>query len=219
MKTILWTRIRISSAARLAFFTAVSLVAHAAFAADPKVPPAVESGNRVPIAILTAGFDYTRPEIAARLARDGEGEIIAWDVVGEDRFPFAAAGDTELMIALAAQLPEAAPVSLLAVKVDAADPVSLAKGLAFAARTPARTVMVLMWSDTREAWEVFGQAAAHFSNLRVIVRACPDLPAESGAKVYPRDLKLAQADAGAAALDDAAAPLFGYLAALACRRP
>ncbi len=183
------------------------------------MPPAVESGNRVPIAILTAGFDYTRPEIAARLARDGEGEIIAWDVVGEDRFPFDPAGDTDLMVALTAQLPDAAPVSLLAVKVNAADPVSLAKGLAFVARTPARTVLVPMWSDTRKAWEVFGQAAAHFSNLRVIMRACPDLPAEGGAAVYPRDLKLAPSDGGAAAADDPARPLFAYLEILACRRP
>lgn len=190
-----------------------------AFAADPKVPPAVESGNRVPIAVLTAGFDYTRPEIAARLARDGEGEIIAWDVVGEDRFPFDAAGDTDLMTALAAQLPDGAPVSLLAVKVDAADPVSLAKGLAFVARTPAQTVLVPMWSDTREAWEVFAQAAAHFSKLRVIARACPDLPAESGAAVYPRDLKLTQPVGETTAADDPAAPLFDYLTALACRRP
>jgi hypothetical protein len=201
-------------------FVAVSfLAAPAVSAADPKVPPAVESGNRVPIAILTAGFDYTRPEIAARLARDGEGEIIAWDVMGEDRFPFDPAGDTELMTALAAQLPEGAPVSLLAVKVDMSDPVSLAKGLAFVARTPARTVMVPMWSDNRAAWDVFAQAAAHYSNLRVIVRACPDLPAESGAAVYPRDLKLAQMTGGADAAADPARPLFAYVETLACRRP
>jgi hypothetical protein len=199
---------------------AIAVSSGTAFAADPKVPPAVESGNRVPIAILTAGFDYTRPEIAARLARDGEGEIIAWDVMGEDRFPFDPAGDTELMTALAAQLPEAARVSLLAVKVDVGDPVSLAKGLAFVARTPAQTVMVPMWSDNRAAWEVFAQAAGHFSQLRLIVRTCPDLPAESGAAVYPRDLKLAPSDGVAAAdADDPARPLFAYVETLACRRP
>jgi len=189
-----------------------------ALGADPKVPPAVESGNRVPVAILTEGFDYTRPEIAARLARDGEGEITAWDVMGEDRFPFDRNGDTALMLALAEQLPENAPVSLLAVKVDVTDPVSLAKGLAFVARTPARTVMVPMWSDNRAAWDVFAQASAHFSQLRLIVRACPDLPAERGAAVYPRDLKLADGVAEVAA-DDPAAPLFAYVATLACRRP
>lgn len=189
-----------------------------ALGADPKVPPAVESGDRVPVAILTVGFDYTRLEIAARLARDGEGEITAWDVVGEDRFPFDRDGDTALMLALAEQLPANAPVSLLAVKVDVTDPVSLAKGLAFVARTPARTVMVPMWSDNRAAWDVFAQAAAHFSHLRLIVRACPDLAAERGAAVYPRDLKLAER-APVVAADDPAGPLFTYLAALSCRRP
>lgn len=219
MTTILSLRLRIRRAARYVFLAVSLLAAPAVSAADPKVPPAVESGNRVPIAILTAGFDYTRPEIAARLARDGEGEIIAWDVMGEDRFPFDAAGDTELMTALASDLPEAAPVSLLAVKVDVRDPVSLAKGLAFVARTPARTVMVPMWSDNRAAWDVFAQAAAHFSQLRLVVRTCPDLPAESGAAVFPRDLKLEQVDGGTALADDPARPLFAYLETLACRRP
>ena len=92
-------------------------------AADPKVPPASPAEDRRPIAILTTGFDYTRAEIAARLARDGEGEIIAWDVPGDDRFPFATAGDTELMMALVNLLPAAAPVSLLPIKIDPDDPV------------------------------------------------------------------------------------------------
>jgi hypothetical protein len=80
-------------------------------------------------------------------------------------------------------------------------------------------VMVPMWSDNRAVWEVFAQAAAHFSQLRLIVRACPDLPAESGAAVYPRDLKLAQMTVGADAAADPARPLFAYLETLACRRP
>lgn len=197
---------------------AIAVSSGTAFAADPKVPPAMESGDRVPVAILTVGFDYTRPEIAARLARDGEGEITAWDVVGEDRFPFDPVGDTELMLGLVEQLPANAPVSLLAVKVDVTDPVSLAKGLAFVARTPARTVIVPMSSDNRAAWDVFAQAAAHFSQLRLIVRACPDLPAESGAAVYPRDLKLTER-APVVAADDPAGPLFTYLETLDCRRP
>ena len=212
-------RARTAVLAWLAFLAVSSPVGRCAFAADPKVPPAVESGDRVPVAILTAGFDYTRGEIAARLARDGEGEIIAWDVPGEDRFPYSADGDTELMVGLAGQLPASAPVSFLAVKVDATDPTSLAKGLAFVARTPARTVIVPMWSEDRAQWDIFAQAAAHFSDLRLVVRLCPDLPADSGSAVYPRDLDLAGARHKPMLVDDPASPLFSYLAALGCRRP
>ncbi len=58
-------------------------------AADkPRVPPGVDPGG-VAVAIIGGGIDYTRPEIAARLARDGEGEIVGWDFIDNDRRPFA----------------------------------------------------------------------------------------------------------------------------------
>jgi hypothetical protein len=53
----------------------------------PRVPPGRDPGG-VAIAIIGSGIDYTRPEIAARLARDGEGELIGWDFVDNDRRPF-----------------------------------------------------------------------------------------------------------------------------------
>jgi hypothetical protein len=188
-------------------------------AADPKVPPAGPAEDRRPIAILTRGFDYTRAEIAARLARDGEGEIIAWDVPGDDRFPFAPAGDTELMMALVKLLPAAAPVSLLPIKIDPDDPSSLAKAFAFIARTPARTVLVPMWTSTPQTWDLFAKAAAHFSDLRIVIRDCPDLIATPETRVYPRDLDLPNLATAATADDDPSAPLQAYVAALPCRRP
>ncbi len=190
-----------------------------ACAADPKVPPAVESGNRSPIAILTTGFDYTNPAIAAHLARDGEGEIIAWDVPGNDRFPYDPAGDTGLMTELAAQIPPDAPISLLAVKVDPNDPVSLAKGLAFITRTPARTVLIPMWSPGPAGWDVFAKASAHFADLKLVLRTCPDFPVGGSEPVFPRDLNLPPAVAPPFAADDPAASIKSYVAALPCRRP
>jgi hypothetical protein len=188
-------------------------------AADPKVPPASPAEDRRPVAILTTGFDYTRAEIAARLARDGEGEIIAWDIPGDDRFPFAPTGDTELMTALVTLLPATAPVSLLPIKVDPDDPATLAKALAFIARTPARTVLVPMWTSTPEAWDLFGKAAAHFSDLRIVIRGCPDLIGASETRVYPRDLELPNLATAATSDNDPSAPLQAYVAALPCRRP
>ncbi len=188
-------------------------------AADPKVPPAGPAQDRRPVAILTIGFDYTRAEIAARLARDGEGEIIAWDVPGDDRFPFATAGDTELVAALVSQLSPTAPVSLLPIKVDPDDPASLAKALAFIARTPARTVLVPMWTSTPGNWDLFIKAVAHFSDLRIVIRGCPDLIAAAETRVYPRDFDLPNLATAATSDDDPSAQLQAYMAALPCRRP
>jgi hypothetical protein len=178
------------SAYSIAAVFAFAIVCGTAMAADPKVPPASPAEDRRPVAILTTGFDYTRSEIAARLARDGEGEIIAWDVRGDDRFPFAIAEDTELLTALVNLLPATAPVSLLPVRVDPDDPASLAKALAFIARTPARTVLVPMWTSTPGTWGLFVKAAAHFSALRIVIRNCPDLISAPDTRVYPRDLDL-----------------------------
>jgi hypothetical protein len=207
------------SRAWLALVTAFMTVCTSASAADPKVPPAVEPGTRTPIAILTSGFDYTRPEIAARLARDGEGEIIAWDVPGEDRFPYDTAGDTELMSVLAKSLSSQAPISLLPVRVDPNDPVSLAKGLSFVARTPARTVLIPMWSSSRETWSVFAQAAGHHKELQLIVRACVDLPPEGAAPVFPRDLSLPSAGQQTPSASHEAATLKDYVQNLPCSPP
>ena len=68
-------------------------VSGSANADDPKVPAGIDPGLQ-PIAILTTGIDYTDPAIAARLARDGEGELIGWDFTENDRRPFAASPNT-----------------------------------------------------------------------------------------------------------------------------
>lgn len=207
-------------ASRLALLAmALTVTAGNTKAADPKVPPAVETGSRVAVAIITRGFDYTRPEIARLLARDGEGEVIAWDIPGEDRFPFDADGDTGLIADIAVHLGRDAPISLLAVKVDPDDPVSLAKALAFIARTPARTVLVPMWSSQRQDWEAFDKAARHFDRLRIVVRTCPDLPADEAVAVYPRDLALPNALPSSDTADGAVAAVVAFVAGLPCRRP
>jgi hypothetical protein len=212
------TSFRISRPHIAASVLAVTVTFGAANTTDPKVPPGTAHQDRVPLAVLTTGFDYTQPAIAARLARDGEGEIVGWDVPGNDRFPYAATGDTELIAAIAALMPEDAPVSLLPVKVDPVDPTSLARGLAFVARTPARTVLVLMWTSESATWEGFAKAATHFSNMRIVGRGCPDVPVSKEEHVYPRDLGLPNVVTTASSSGDPSAQLQAYVAALPCRR-
>lgn len=197
-----------------------ALVPHAAAAQDPKVPPAPPVAGQTPIALLTTGFDYTRPEIAARLARDGEGELIGWDMVEEDPLPYAVAGaGTDRVRAMVELLPDASPVTLMPVRVDPADPISLAKGLAFASRTPATTVLVPMWSSSTEDWETFRHAAAHFATLRLVAPLCPDRPAERGFAVYPRDLGLPNAVTAPPDAGDPAAALMAEVLRRPCVEP
>ena len=71
------------------------------------------------------------------------------------------------------------------VRVDASDPVSLARAIAFVAQTPARVAVVPMWGTTRADWEPFRQAAVRFKDVLLVV------PAGTGAEpVYPAALGL-----------------------------
>ena len=116
----------------------------------PKLPPGMDPGG-VAIAILSTGIDYPSADIAQRLARDGEGELIGWDLVDGDNRPFnAKAADTPaawggdgnaLLRAIGQPGRRVVPV-----RIDTRDPVSLAKAVAFVAHTPARIVVVPMWT-------------------------------------------------------------------------
>src|SRR6185369_8658920 len=62
-------------------------VAAVAQGKKPPLPPGRDPGG-VAIALIGTGIDYTIPEVAQRLARDGEGELIGWDLEHKDRKPF-----------------------------------------------------------------------------------------------------------------------------------
>jgi hypothetical protein len=154
----------------------------------PLVPPGRDPGG-VAIALIGTGIDYTVPEVAQRLARDGEGELIGWDVADKDRRPFDKSsgrtrpewgGDGTLVANL---LLGTRSVRLVPVRVDPGDPASLARAIAFVAQTPARVAVLPMWGTTREDWESFRQAAMRFKDVLIIVPA--------GAEpVYPAALAL-----------------------------
>ena len=58
----------------------LALMGSRAIAKDPALEPGRDPGG-VGVAILADGFDYTQPDLAKVLARDGEGEAIAWDAM------------------------------------------------------------------------------------------------------------------------------------------
>jgi hypothetical protein len=170
------SRTVVGSAILLALAAALALPAAAQRAADPRFPPAQDPGG-VAVAILATGFDYTQPDLARSVARDGEGEPIAWDFAGNDPRPYLPSpnetppehgGDGTLLARTVIERAKGR-VRLVPVRVDPGRPVTLAQAVAFAARTPARIVLVPLWGGRPEDWEPFRIAAAHFRHLLFVV--------------------------------------------------
>jgi hypothetical protein len=164
--------------ASISLFMALFLTASAAVAQDPRprVPPGMDPGG-VAIALLSTGIDYTLPALAARLARDGEGEIIAWDFEANDNRPFdRSAGQTPPGwggdgTALATALVASPGVRLVAMRIVPGEPLSLARAAMFLSQTPARVVIAPMRSSRPEDWQPFALAAARYKDILFIVSA------------------------------------------------
>lgn len=136
-----------------------------ALARKPKPPPGRDPGG-IAIAIVTTGIDYAQPAIAARLARDGEGELIGWDMVDGDNRPHAASpSDTPGSAGgdgthFARDLAFPFKTRLVPIRVAAGTPAAIAQAITFAARTPARVVLVPMTPGTGADWHAYASAAA-----------------------------------------------------------
>lgn len=174
---------------RLAVLAALLSCGTAAFAepsAKPPVPPGRDPGGSA-IAVIGTGLDYTRPELAARLARDGEGEIVGFDLVDQDRKPFAkpdgpsgSCGDIGCN-ALPAHLAlaEGQAVRLAVFRADVSGMRSLAGAIGFVAKSPARIVLI----DSVAPPAVLAAAAERFPAL-IFVAPAPD-PAPAAAARAP----------------------------------
>jgi hypothetical protein len=170
-----------------------ALVSAAPAEVKPPLPPGRDPGG-VAIALLTTGIDYTDPEVAPRLARDGEGELIGWDAADADNRPFAARGGSAnwggdgTLLARALGGPGR---RLVAVRVSPTDPASLARAVAFIAATPARIAVVPMWSSAKAAWEPFRQAALQHGELLLIAAAGDEGKDIDREPVWPAAFQLA----------------------------
>jgi hypothetical protein len=160
-----------------------------AWAQDPRLPAGKDPGGTA-VVLMTHGLDYTRPEIAKLLARDGEGELIGWDFVDNDNRPFVKGANTMADVALAQAAGAAGGVRIVPVRIDPGDSVSLARAVVFAARTPARVVIVPFSSGNRDHWETFAASVRHLPNLMVVV---PAMDAQGTQKSFPAALGLPNA--------------------------
>ena len=171
--------------------------------ADPAVPPGTNPAG-VPVAMVSTGLDYTDAAIAARVARDGEGELIGWDFIDSDRRPYAPSphetppeqgGDgtalAKAILAFDAGQPPDRHLSLIPFRVAGSDPKMIARAVAFAGQTPARTVIVPMTGGTADDWQLFKEAVLSAPHLKVVVPDC-GIDGDAGkAATYPAALHLA----------------------------
>lgn len=147
----------------------------------PKPPIGRDPGG-LAVAILGAGVDYLRPDIAARLARDGEGEIIAWDILDDDDRPLERPADrglfpppfagTDMALHLLATAPR---TRLIPVRVQDRNAMALGGALAFVAKTPARIAVVLGGGEPSGPWKLFADVAAKAPHLLIVASAGPFL--------------------------------------------
>lgn len=134
----------------------------------PQPPMGIDPGG-VTIGLLTTGIDYTSQPVFRCLARDGEGRVIAWDVVDRDPLPYKPhSTDAFDDDALASGIDCAGRVRIVPVRVDPKDPVSISRALAFLATTPAR-IVVLPARNTPGDWRPFLAAVVEFRHLLVVV--------------------------------------------------
>ncbi len=141
---------------------------------DPPVPLGSDPGGTA-VALIGDGVDYTQPQISAQIARDGEGEIVGFDFVDQDRRPYAAMSSRNLtaaaLIILQTNRSAQSVTRLISVRADADDLNSLAQALEFAAKTPARIIVVAGSAPARPQRGLLVAAAKLFPDKIFVVAA------------------------------------------------
>ena len=178
-----------------------AVAAASAQSQKPRVPPGVDPGG-VAVAHVGSGIDYTHRDIAGRIARDGEGELLGWDFIDNDRRPFnpCSVSNTGPACGTAqawALLTEAPGSRLVAVRASALQPQTLVGAVRLVAQSPARIVL-LAPGEGRLAQEFVATAAQHFAGLLFIVeqRHLEAPAAGSAGATLPGNVLVAQVGGG-----------------------
>jgi hypothetical protein len=113
---------------------ALILSASAAMAQAPPIAPAKPVAGFA-VAFMTVGIDYTQPDVAVKLARDGEGEAIAWSAMTLTPRPFLRLGPDDALVRLS-------PVLIAPIQIDPAADETWSHAMAFLARSPLRVAVI-----------------------------------------------------------------------------
>ncbi len=146
----------------------LAVAATSARAADPRLPPGRDRGGPV-VAIVSEGIDYTDAGIEPRLARDGEGELIGWDFVDGDNRPYAKGPESRAAALALEVMPQARIIPLRAAP---SEPSTFAAAVLFAARTPARAVILSVVPAQTKGWQELERAARDSDGLHIGLLSC-----------------------------------------------
>ena len=131
----------------------------------PKVPAGIDPGG-LGIALITHGVDYTKPAVAARLARDGEGDLVGADLVDGTQRPFAANNALDdILVALA-------PGRVIPMRVGEGRQLgSFEPGLVFLKQTATRVVVLPRALRSKADWAPFVTAAKAWPSMLFLMAA------------------------------------------------
>ena len=164
-RTVRFMRLMWHGAAIAGAGSALLTIAAVAQGVRKPVPlPGADPGG-VMVAIIGPGVDYTRAGLSDRLARDGEGEIIGFDLVDRDRRPFCRV-ECEAQTDAAMALLQAAPGTRLALfKVDGANLAAPALQMAVTAKA---AVVLLELPDDAQAAALLRAASERFRDTLIV---------------------------------------------------
>lgn len=163
---------------------------------NPPLPEGIDPGG-VTIAHIDSGVNYLLPEIAARLARDAEGNALGRDLWENDHRPFD--GDhgrspffpirhgTPVASLLVKEAPE---IRLVPIRFPRPDMTRMAEAVETAAAAGTRVVAMPMGSRRQQDWTAFAEAAAAHPEMLFIVSAGNDGRDIDAAPLYPASLPL-----------------------------
>lgn len=163
---------------------------------NPEIPKGQDPGG-VTVAHIDSGVNYLLPELAARLARDGNGKALGLDFWDSDDRPFD--GDTGRSpffpirhgTPVASLLIKEAPgIRLLPYRYPRPDMTRMGEAVDTAAATGASIVALPMGSRNRDDWNSFAEAAERHRDLLFIVSAGNDGRDIDTNPLYPASLAL-----------------------------
>ena len=179
----------------------------------PRVPPGRDPGG-VAVAIVGDGIDYTHPEVAKRLARDGEGEIIGWDFIDNDRRPWERCETASCTTTLALAIVEGAPrARIVAIRAGVERPQSVILAFLMVIQSPARIVVLGPSAKSADA-RFIEEVGKRYPQL-LLIAADEPRAIELGNVVVVSDSNSQHADITAARLAARAASILAAEPALA----
>ena len=185
---------------RVLFLIATLTPALSLAGADEPAVPAGNDPGGVAVAIIDSGVNYTLKEIASRLARDADGNLIGYDFHDDDRLPFDLVpgqrqenGRHHGTRVAAIFLREAPGARLVPYRYRAHSFETFAAIVETIAKCPARIVIMSLGGYQKDDWAHFAREAEAHPEILFIMSAGNDGRNVDEKPIYPSGYKLPNA--------------------------